>query len=245
MKLSHDFPWTEESFDALVRKAVAAYWRGRGRQATKQTKAGRKDAGTRGEVTGGRHLNAIARLLIEVMQRSRCAGLAIHFDEPLVLPGYYRAQKKWDIVATKDNKLIAAIELKSQSGSFGNNLNNRTEEVLGLSRDFWVAYRERAFGLAAPPWLGYLFLLEDAAKSRSVVRLSDSPFPAFPAFAKTSYLDRYRILCERLMLERDYSCAALLSSPRNSLKGEYSNPGPDLSLYRFSRSLFQHLHANA
>jgi type II restriction enzyme len=245
MNSTTNFPWTEAEFEALLRKAVTAYWRGRSAQAKKQVKSGQKDAGTRGEVTGGQHLNAFANLLIQVVKACGCPDFEIHFVKPLVLPGYYRAQKKWDIVITKADKLIAAIELKSQSGSFGNNLNNRSEEVLGLSRDFWTAYRERAFGISPQPWLGYFFLLEDAPKSRSVVKLSASRFPAFSVFEKTSNLDRYRILCERLMLERDYSCTALLASPKKALDGAHLHPSPDLSLYRFSKSLFQHLRANA
>ena len=166
------------------------------------------------------------------------------FAKPLVLPGYYRAQKKWDITITGAGELVAAIELKSQSGSFGNNLNNRSEEVLGLSRDFWTAYREKAFGLSSQPWLGYFFLLEQSIKSTTPVTLSESQFPAFPIFAGASYMERYRILCERLILERDYSATALVVSPKDSTNGEFAEPSTDLGLYRFSRSLFAHLLAH-
>jgi hypothetical protein len=48
----------------------------------------------------------------------------------LELPGYFRPEKKWDLVIVADGQLIAAMELKSQAGpSFGNNFNNRTEEA--------------------------------------------------------------------------------------------------------------------
>ncbi len=40
------------------------------------------------------------------------------------------ARKKWDLLVV-EGCLIAAIEFKSQVGSFGNNYNNRTEEALG------------------------------------------------------------------------------------------------------------------
>lgn len=39
----------------------------------------------------------------------------------------------------RNGVLLAAIELKSQSESFGNNFNNRSEEVIGSARDFWLA----------------------------------------------------------------------------------------------------------
>jgi len=51
---------------------------------------------------------------------------------------------------------VAAIEFKSQVGSFGNNYNNRTEEAIGSASDIWGAYREGAFKPSARPWLGYL-----------------------------------------------------------------------------------------
>ena len=55
------------------------------------------------------------------------------------IPGFYRATKDWDlIIISPKGDLVAAIELKSQVGSYGNNLNNRTEESLGSSEDFWT-----------------------------------------------------------------------------------------------------------
>lgn len=238
------FPWTKEQLADKIRLAVKAYWAQRQKQAKTQAAKKTKDAGTRGEVTGGQHLNAFADLFITVIGAAGYGKPDIHVAKPLVLPGYYRAQKKWDIVVTRGSRLVAAIELKSQSGSFGNNLNNRTEEVIGLSRDFWVAYREKAFGLAPQPWLGYFFLLEDSPKSTKPVRVVDSPFPAFPIFNDASYWDRYRILCERLVLERDYSATALVASPKAAQNGTYREPNADLSLYCFAQSLFAHLVAH-
>ena len=37
----------------------------------------------------------------------------------LELPGYFRPEKKWDLVVVADGQLIAAMELKSQAGTFG------------------------------------------------------------------------------------------------------------------------------
>lgn len=239
--MSSAFPWTPFEFDALLRKAVGAYWRGRNQQARRQREMGKNDAGSRGEVTGGQHLNALAHLLTAVIQEAGCLEGTVYFSKPLVLPGYYRSQKKWDIVVADGGRLRAAIELKSQSGSFGNNLNNRAEEVLGLAKDFWTAYREKAFGVHPQPWLGYFFLLEDAPGSRSPVAVTPSSFPAASVFKDTSYLDRYRILCERLVLERDYTATALLTSPRGATDGRYDEPSPDLSVYRFATSLYHHL----
>ena len=43
--------------------------------------------------------------------------------------------------------MVAVIEVKAQVGpSFGNNFNNRAEEALGNTDEFWTAYHESAFG---------------------------------------------------------------------------------------------------
>jgi hypothetical protein len=62
----------------------------------------------------------------------------------LTLPGYFRPTKLWDLLVIHKSELIAAIELKSQVGSFGNNFNNRTEEAIGTAHDLWTAYRQEA-----------------------------------------------------------------------------------------------------
>ena len=153
------FPYTEEQFRKKVASAAAFYWKTRRQQAASQKKRGVKDAGSRGQVTGGRHLDGFARLIQEICIKAGFTKAEVSFDRAVPVPGYYRPQKNWDVVVMRDGRLVAAIELKSQSGSFGNNFNNRTEEVLGVSRDFWVAYRERVFGVTEAPWLGYLFSL--------------------------------------------------------------------------------------
>ena len=77
------------------------------------------------------------------------------------LPGYFRPSKDWDFVIISPKKnLIAAIELKSQVGSFGNNVNNRAEEAIGSAVDLWTAYKWEVYDRQMPPWVGYLVLVE-------------------------------------------------------------------------------------
>ena len=93
------------------------------------------------------------------------------------LPGYFRAEKNWDLLAVVDGTLVALIEFKAQvEPSFGNNFNNRSEEALGNATDLWAAYREGAFKPSQRPWLGYVFILEDCPKSQSPVRVKEPPF---------------------------------------------------------------------
>ena len=62
-------------------------------------------------------------------------------------------------------------------------------------------------------------------------------------FVGTSYQDRYCILCETLVLERDFSATALLMSRRPETKRSvaFAEPLPELSVLSFCRSFFAHL----
>lgn len=234
------FPFSSPALADAVKRAVASYWEGRFGQAKRQIESGGRDTGSRGEVTGGLHLNAFCALLNEVIRSAGFNSNEILFKSGVDLPGYFRPTKKWDIVVVRDNRLCAAIEMKSQVGpSFGNNFNNRSEEAIGSSTDFWVAYREGALG-PHQPWLGYFFIVEKADRSTTPVKLAKAVFEPMPVFSGTSYIDRYSILCRRLVLERNYTAAALITSPRG-FNGEFEEPSKDLSFEHFVRSLFGHL----
>jgi hypothetical protein len=138
-------------------KAVRSYWGIHQAQAAKQAAEGKADAGLRGAVTGGAHLNAVGDVVAQVFLNAGFTEESIPRRSNIELPGYYRPTKKWDLVVVDKRHLVAAIELKSQVGpSFGNNVNNRAEEAIGSAVDVWRAYREGTFGRVRP-WLGYLF----------------------------------------------------------------------------------------
>ena len=240
MSSTGNFPWSAEQFDQSVREAVKTYWSGRRGQSKSQKKRGVRDAGTRGEVTGGQHLNAVLRLLVEIARVAGFSNDEIRLNTAIELPGFFRPQKRWDMVVVRADRLCAALELKSQVGSFGNNFNNRSEEAIGNATDFWTAFREGRMGTFAP-WLGYFFFLEDTAKSTRPVGLKKSIFPPFEIFEGTSYAQRYAILCERLVLERKYTRTALLMAPRGRA-GDYSTPqNSEFSFHWFAKSLHSHL----
>ena len=112
-----------------------------------------------------------------------------------------------------------------------------------MSRDFWLAYRERAFGVSESPWLGYFFFLEDSESSTRPVALHQSPLAPMPIFNQSSYLRRYEILCERLMLERDYSATALLVSEKDGRT--IRDGGPNVTACQFLKSLYLYLKAHS
>ncbi|MDN5748010.1 MAG: hypothetical protein L0H64_05785 [Pseudonocardia sp.] len=163
-------------------QAIRSYWSVRDAQAAKQLASGKVDAGSRGSVTGGGHLDAILDLLEQVFVAAGFDRSEVMRRAGVELPGYCRPTKKWDLVVFSRKRLVAAIELKSQVGpSFGNNFNNRTEEAIGNAVDVWRAYEEGTFG-AVRPWLGYVFLLEETGKSVTPVRVASGVFRPEPIF---------------------------------------------------------------
>jgi hypothetical protein len=217
-------------------KAVRAYWVVRKRQAAKQRTAGNLDAGLRGAVTGGAQMNAMAALMESIFVDAGFPRSSIKRGSAIELPGYFRPEKKWDLVVVHDETLAAAIEFKSQVGpSFGNNYNNRTEEAIGNAVDIWTAYREGRFGHARP-WLGYLFLLEETPRSTRPVKAREPFFKIDEEFRDASYARRYEILCRRLLLERLYDAACFVTSTQGS-RGRVTEPAPDLSFETFARAI--------
>jgi hypothetical protein len=184
-----------------TRRAIAHYWKTLDAQAKKQT-TGEADRGGRAAVTGGKQMNGFCDLVRLLLEKNGLRTASIHLDRGLELPGYFRAEKKWDMLVVHESKLLAAIEFKSQRGpSFGNNFNNRAEEAIGNAQDLWTAYREGAFGRNSPrPWLGWLMLLEEHPKSVSPVEVCEPHFTVFPEFKNASYAKRYELLLRRLIL---------------------------------------------
>lgn len=164
----------------------------------------------------------------------------------LEIPGFYRPTKKWDLVVVVGKTLLATVEFKAHVGSFGNNVNNRSEEAIGSATDYWTAYREGVFADSARPWLGYVMLLEDSPKSRKAVRISEPHFKVLKEFHRASYAQRYEVLLTKLVRERLYDRTCLLTSPsHSSLTGNYGEPVLELSFANFTAGLLAHASAYA
>ena len=221
--------------DNELREAVRYFWLTRNQQSTRQTEDANRDRGTRAAVTGGKQMNGFIRVVRDLLVAANVPESCIAVEKLVELPGWFRAEKKWDLVIVHEKELLAAIELKSQIGpSFGNNFNNRTEEALGSATDIWAAYREGAFKPSARPFLGYFMLLEDCDRSRSPVKVNAPHFPVFNEFNGASYRERYSILVEKLLRERLYDGACLmLSSAETGAAGDYIEPNPELTFVKF------------
>lgn len=226
-----------KDLDRRLAAAVQVYWRVRNRQ-KKQGKGSRKDAGDRAAVTGGAHCDGFIDLVAAVLRENGLPDASIIRKKNIILPGYFRPTKEWDLVVIADKRLPAAIEFKSQVGpSFGNNYNNRTEEALGNALDLITAYREGAFRPSQRPWLGYFFLLEEAPGSTSPVDVDEPHFKVFPEFGDASYAKRYELLCLKLVRERLYDAACLVRSTKEGgVKGKYREPNEEVSFKNFFAS---------
>lgn len=201
-------------FELQATQAIKHFWSNRDSSKDRQIQTGKIDQGARGSVTAGANMNGFIDLIHKLAAANGMPDASIIRNGHMVtLPGYFRPTKRWDLLLIHNGVLIAAIELKSQVGSFGNNFNNRTEEAIGTSHDFWVAYREGAFGESPKPFIGWLMLLEDCVKSRTPVNDRSPHFPLFKEFKGASYADRYDILCKRMVREQLYTAACLLLAP--------------------------------
>jgi hypothetical protein len=230
------------NFDNLVKKAIKQFW------STRSSFAFDTQGGSRGSVIAGKNMDGFSELIriIAVSTGITEADIIITGKKRLTIPGYFRPTKIWDALVIYKGRLIAAFELKSQVGSFGNNFNNRSEESIGSATDFWTAFRDNAFDInnsvevpkskmkyleSKPPFLGYLMLIEDCKESTSPVKTEAEHFQVFPEFKSSSYAKRYQILCEKLISEGLYSSAALILSPKvtGSKSGVFTSPTVELS----------------
>lgn len=215
-------------------------------------------------VLGGKTLDGFVEVIKEVILNSGITDVQIHTGKNTSqLPGYFRPHKSWDVVAISRGRLVAAIELKSQVGSIGNNFNNRTEEVLGSGIDLHTAIEERAFGDDAEIFTGYLILVEDSETSRSSTLINMNCFPVmsgfladesirettylpnelgkYPRIQGISYLERYDLLCKRLVLKNIYTATALVIANESQAEtGQYRDFTPQTSINTFLTKLENH-----
>jgi hypothetical protein len=223
-----------------VREAVKCFWATRVKQAGNQGgDSWKKDAGARAAVTGGAQMNGFIYLVRDILYENGLKQAEIKHESRMEIPGWYRAEKRWNLLVISDGKLVAGIEFKSQIGpSFGNNFNNRAEKAIGNATDLWAAYREGAFRPSQRPWLGYLMLLEECRASTAPVRSWEPYSRVFPEFNRASYMRRYELLLMKLVRERLYDAACfIMSDVESGPMGAYREPNPELSFESFIRSL--------
>ena len=109
----------EPRWEERVHDAVRQFWATRGNQAQRQgEKTGSRDAGNRTAVTGGKQLDGFVELVREYLIDCKIHESDIYLNQKVELPGWFRAEKQWDLLVVVGGKLIAAMEFKSQVGLF-------------------------------------------------------------------------------------------------------------------------------
>lgn len=240
-------PLDLQNYQQQAKEAIKAFWGNRHAALVQQAKREKLDSGTRGAVTAGKNLNGFINLIQNLVTANGLPDADVHVSKGLVvLPGYFRPTKQWDLLVMHNKRLIAALEFKSQVGSFGNNYNNRTEEAIGTAHCLWTAYREGALGDQPRPFLGWLMVVEDAAGSRKKVRNDEPHFKVSEDFKNSSYLDRYDLLCKKLVKEQLYSAATVLATPSSAIEsGTYTELSVLSGLDNFVTSFAGHIAAEA
>jgi len=193
-----------------VQAAVESFWGKRDAQTARLVDAGVAGGAARANGHMGGFTELVSQLFIE-------AGVSpgdIKSGAPY-LPGYFRVRKQWDLVITHREHLIAAIEFKSQVGSVGKNFNNRFEEALGTATDTFTAQQKYGPFGQLPPWLGYVFVLEESAETERVPqRPASALFPIDPVFSYMSYNKRYQTMLSRFLGDQIYHAGWFITSKR-------------------------------
>lgn len=216
------------SYEPSIEKAIKSF--GKTKRIQKKNSS---DKSNRGAVLGGKQmdgfLSALKRIALEMGVPEECI-----YTKDTYLPGYFRSSKNWDfLIISPRGNLICVVELKSQVGSYGNNFNNRTEEVLGSALDLLTVLQKGKIRFASTPWLGYLIVVGRDEKSTKPIKNQVSHYSVLPEFSHASYLDRYAILCKKLVQERHYSSTALIWT---SVDGAYGSMSYDTSIRAFINS---------
>lgn len=223
------------------------FWNSRSSGIVNASQGGGRDA-----VLGGKNMDGFVDLVRVVVSHCGLPDDILYVRRSkVILPGFFRATKNWDVLVVHEKRLLAVFEFKSQVGSFGNNFNNRSEEVIGSAADLWVAHHHGAYGGVPksrtrvqeyapavlnpaiqsdprPPFLAWLMLLEECDASTRPIRCDEPHFPVFDEFRDASYARRYQLLCERLVERQLYSAAALELTPTNQDRHRALSPATSI-----------------
>lgn len=239
-----DLPNRSGAFDRIdenIREAVQWFWATQDSQKEKQLQSENSTRGRRASVLGGKQMDGFTSLIEDILLTSGVPDASIVHNRRATLPGYFRHEKEWDTAVVHNGRLLAAVEFKSISSSFGNNLNNRTEEALGSNTDLRQAYEQGIFAPSPPPWLGYLMLMAEREESTRPVRLREPNFRVDPVFEDASYARRAEVFCLRMVRQQLVDGAVFMLTDSTVSGGHYSEPNDELRFEAFARRLTYHV----
>ncbi len=216
------------ALDKKFRLAIKEFWSLRA-----SAKARGAEKSGRGEATAGVHLNPLLNLIAEFIRSSGLSEAEFYRNRQASLPGYFRPAKQWDLVVLHKGSLAAAIELKSQVGSYGNNFNNRVEEALGSASDLDASLLDGPLRQYSPdrghlrPFRGWLMILAEEEESTRRGGAPNALFDLDPVFLRggrlISYAERYEKFTSRLVLSKKYDAAAIVLAKKTD--GSYRGYG--------------------
>ena len=219
---------------ATMNEALLKMYKDLDEASERQALRGGHDQGARSQVTSGKHLNAVAKVIRDDLLSVGYNPEEVYYkDGCLRLPGWFRPSKDWDLLAFDGGDLLASVELKSINSSFGNNSNNRAEESLGSAVDAAHAIKNELIPYrTTPPLLGYVLIVRLCdASTKPGSNSARSVYPIDPVFCNVSYLKRLTILCQRLLAERLYQAVWIVGvDPEN---GAVIEPEPYLTYEKF------------
>ncbi|MCS4034840.1 hypothetical protein GGQ02_003250 [Salinibacter ruber] len=229
-----------------VESAIQFFWETLQGQAEEQRVSANTTRGRRAQVLGGGQMDGFAGLIEDLLVAEGVPRESVKHDYQATLPGFFRHEKEWDTAVVHEEELLASIEYKSIASSFGNNLNNRSEEAIGSNTDLLEAYEEGVFSPSPQPFVGYLLLMADSEDSNAPVGLREPNFNADEEFQGASYARRAELLCLRMVRKRLVSGAAFLMSGEEEglAAGAFTEPNEELRFERFVRELTSHVSAH-
>ncbi len=186
--------------------AVSAFWNTRADQIAALADGGAAGGAAR----AGGHMDGICDLVKSIFVQAGVPAEAVVTER--YLPGYYRPRKRWDMAISYGDALVAALEFKSQVGSVGKNINNRFEEALGTATDTWTAQKKYAPFGDVPPWLGYVFILQEDSETEKPNRSVQALFPVDEEFYGMSYNQRYQKMLSRFLSDNVYQAGWFITT---------------------------------
>lgn len=203
-----------------VQAVVNAFWGKRDALVKKHLESGVQG----GQARSGQHMKAIENYVRLLFVQAGLPEGSVLARSPN-LPGFFRRAKSWDVVVTYKGVLVAAIELKSQVGSIGNNFNNRVEEALGNAVDVSAVQKNNGSFGAVPPWLGFIMVLEETEETERALTARKTVFPQDEVFEDLSYSGSYQVALSRFVGEKLYDAAWFVTTKREgNNKFSYSEP---------------------
>jgi len=106
-----------DDVDGEVSDAIKHYWATLSDQADLQQESERTARGRRAQVLGGAQMDGFAGLIEDALVEAGVSRSDVLHDHAAVLPGYYRATKRWDIAVIVDGELLAVMATISTTGS--------------------------------------------------------------------------------------------------------------------------------